>query len=138
MLATQMTVCLPADYAGSQLPNAPAWLSGCVLRSSESLPASLCHSSTGRAVCPTSTAGILALGRNSAILVQNVAVVLEARSVASVFKGENRRNRIPGSYKRVKTTAPSFRVFNQVTLSVTGLNVSDTSHNILVTSSWSL
>lgn len=91
-----------------------------------------------KAVCPTSTAGILALGSNSAILVQNVAVVLEAISVALVFKGENTRNRIPGSYKRVKTTAPSFWIFNQVTLSVTGLNVNDTSHNILVTSSWSL
>lgn len=59
----------------------------------------------------------------------SVAVILEARSVASVFTGENAGNRIPSSNKWVKTTAPSFQVFSQVTLSVTGLNMRDAFHN---------
>lgn len=62
-------------------------------------------------------------------LIRNLAVILEARSVASVFIGRNAGNRITRNYKWIKTTASSFQVFNQVTLSVTGLNMRDVSHN---------
>lgn len=46
-----------------------------------------------------------------------------------IVHGGNARNGIPSSYKWAKTAAPSIRVFNQVTLSVTGLNMRDASHN---------
>lgn len=67
--------------------------------------------------------------QTGAALMLNVAVILEERSAASLFMGGMQETGFPAATNGPRLQPLSIRVFNQVTLSVTGLNMRDASHN---------